>query len=302
MNNSCLLSGGNSAAVRPPPPSDWPIRFDETTLWPSEPGLRFNPSIIADGDGYLFAVRNKWWGSDILVGRLDASFRPIDHPNRLELGHADADTGRDDPRLFRRRGRPHVSFTGTARGVRAPTHNQLYARLSEDGMQVEELFAPHFPARQRWEKNWSFFEHADDLYAVYSFTPCRILRIQGNTATVAHETPTASIWQGGEIRGGAAPVRVGDELWCFTHDRILEGARLTYRTGLVTLDGAPPFTVRRMIGVPILSGDARSKPKGQNASVVFAGGAVRRDNVLVNNGAQYAELELLGFVMPGGGG
>ena len=84
-----------------------------------------------------------------------------------------------------------------------------------------------------------------------------------------------SVWEGGEIRGGACPVRVGDELWCFTHDRIYDG-HLLYRTGLVALDGRPPFAVRRMIPEPILvAADRGTKPVLQYASVVFAGGAAR---------------------------
>lgn len=272
-----------------------PIRFDERTLWPGEPGLRFNPSILADGDGYLFAARNKWWESDILIGRLDADFRPIGTARRLDLGHAHADTAREDPRLFRHQGQPHVAFTGVAKGQRAPSHNQLYTRLSADGMEVEEVFAPHYPARQRWEKNWSFFDFRGDLYAIYSFAPCRILKIEGNSATLAYETPTVSDWAGGDIRGGAAPVPVGDELWCFTHDRLSAGPRLFYRTGLVALDGQSPFGVRRMVPQPILVADPKTKPANHYASVVFAGGAVRcGDDWIVAHGVhdRWSELHL----------
>ncbi|HEY1379239.1 MAG TPA: hypothetical protein VGF55_20720 [Gemmataceae bacterium] len=269
---------GADGPTCPPQPPGWPIRFDETTLWPGVPGQRLNPSLLADGDGYLFAVRTRWWASDILIGRLDAAFRPVGPPQRLALEHPEADTAREDPRLFHYRGQPHISFTGLKRVGRAPTQNQLYARLSADGMQVEEVFAPHYPARQRWEKNWSFFDHDGELFAVYSFAPCRILIIDGNATTLAYEAPTASLWRGGEIRGGAAPVRVGDELWCFTHDRIADGVRWVYRTGLVVLDGEPPFAVRRMLDRALLSADRGTRPVNHYASVVFACGAVRRDD------------------------
>jgi hypothetical protein len=274
---------GVSAAISPPRRNGgeyrrWPIRFDATNLWPEAPGLRFNPSIMADGDGYLFAARDKWWGSGILVGRMDAAFRPIGPPSRLELGHPLADTSREDPRLFRYRGQPHVSFTGLARGLRSPTQNQLYASLSADGSQVEEIFAPHYPARQRWEKNWGFFEYDSGLFAVYSLNPCRILKIDGNSAELVHETTASFTWDGGEIRGGAAPVRVRDEFWCFTHDRIMGNAGLIYRTGLVVLDGQPPFPVRRMIPRPILVVDPTTRPANWRSSVVFACGAVPVDD------------------------
>jgi predicted GH43/DUF377 family glycosyl hydrolase len=278
------------------PSGVWPLRFDETSLWPGLAGRRFNPSILPDGEGYLFACRDQWWGSDIFIGRLDAEFRPIGAARKLEMAHADADVSREDPRLFRYRGRPHVSFTGTSRGNITPTHDQLYARLSAEGTSVEELFAPHYPARQRWEKNWSFFEHADELFAIYSVVPCRIFRIDGNAAALVFETPTGSDWPGGEIRGGAAPVRVGDELWCFAHDRVRCGPSWTYRTLLVTLGALPPFAVRRMVTAPILVADLTTKPGGQYASVVFAGGAVRLgDDWIVAHGIHDHWCELHRF-------
>jgi hypothetical protein len=276
LPTSAAGAAGQNRDALPAPSPGRPLRFDETNLWRGVRGRRFNPSILADGDGYLFAVRDRfWWMSNIYIGRLGLDFRPIGPPQRLDLKHPDAETSREDPRLFLYRGRPHIAFMGAAHGGRAPTQNQLFARLSVGGMTVEEVFFPHYPARQRWEKNWSFFEHGGELFAVYSFTPCRILRIDGNGAALAHETPTAPVWRGGEIRGGASPVRVGDELWCFTHDRIYDG-HLLYRTGLVTLDGRPPFAVRRMVPEPILTADRETKPTVQYSSVVFAGGAVRR--------------------------
>jgi predicted GH43/DUF377 family glycosyl hydrolase len=274
----------------------WPLRFDETNLWPEAPGWRSNSSILVDGNGYLFAFRNKWWGSDIFVGHLDADFRPSGQARQLGLEHAVADVGREDPRLFRFLGKPHVSFTGASKGKHAPAHNQLYARLSDDGIAVEEIFAPHYPGRDRWEKNWVFFQFQGELYAVYSFAPCRVLKISGNTASLAYETPTNINWIGGIIRGGAAPVRVHDELWCFTHDRIPERVRWIYRTGLVALDGKPPFAVRRIVPGPILTADSTTKPINHPSAVVFAGGAIRRgDDWIIAHGIHDRWCELHAF-------
>ncbi|HEX4590038.1 MAG TPA: hypothetical protein VH120_08930 [Gemmataceae bacterium] len=283
-----IVSSGSSPAMpdvvplvgepSPNPPSRRPIRFDEKNLWPTEAGLRMNPSILPDGDGYLFAVRTSWTLAEIVIGRLDADFRPAGPHRRLKLEHSDADLGQDDPRLFRLQGQPHVSFAGQSRRTGRDATSQLFARLSADGTQVEEVFAPHYPLRRNREKNWSFFEHDGELYTVYCFTPCRVLKIVGNSAIPVYETPTRSLWQGGEIRGGASPVRVGDELWCFFHDRIYTSGQFVYRTGLLTLDGQPPFRVRRMLNGPILIADRRTKPANQFPYVVFPGGAVRCGN------------------------
>jgi predicted GH43/DUF377 family glycosyl hydrolase len=280
-----------------PPAGNWPIRFDELSLWPTFPGRRLNPSILVDGDGYLFAVRDGWRAGRILVGRMDAHFRPVGRPHHLEVRHRDAARGQEDPRLFRYRGHPHVALTGSVGDVRVVVQNQLFARLSPDGVRVDREYAPAYGPRNKDEKNWGFFEHDGGLYAVYSFSPCRILRIEGETATLAHETTTAAVWQGGEVRGGAAPVRVGDELWCFTHDRIVEAGRRLYRTGLVVLNGRPPFRVCRMLDRPLLVADPNTRPKFQYADVVFPGGAVLAgDHWVVSHGVhdRWSELNRFG--------
>ena len=123
----------------------------------------------------MFSGRGRdrfWFKSDIIVGRLNVDFRPIGPPRRLTLDHPDAETSREDPRLFRYQGRPHVAFMGAAHGGQAPTQNQLYARLSADGLGVEEVFHPHYPARQRWEKDWSFF---DTVATFRRFTASRLV-------------------------------------------------------------------------------------------------------------------------------
>lgn len=262
----------------PAPPPGWPIRFDERNLWPGAPGLRFNSSILADGDGCLFAYRTGWRGSDIWIGRLDAAFQPIGEPRQLHLRHREANYGREDVRLFRHKGRPHVSFIGVVGGKRIRHTNQLFARLSPDGMRVEDVFLPKFAGRRLWEKNWQFFDAGGHLYAIYYVNPHRVLRVASNVATLAYESPGLPDWQGGEPRGGAAPVLVGNEWWCFFHDRVNgPDGKLQYRTGIYTFDAEPPFLIRRYIPDPILEADPTTRPADQYASVVFPGGAVCQD-------------------------
>lgn len=283
-NNGRVMSCGQcpdfSSPAPVPPGATAPIlAFDEHNLWPGVPGKRFNPSIIDDGDGYLFCARNGWKGSDLYIGRMDRDFRPVGPPARLALPHSEANYGREDPRLFRYGGRVHVSFIGVVGGNRIRHTSQLFARLSPDGMTVEDVFHPQISGRNLWEKNHQYFQHGDELYAVYSIAPHRILHVRGNLAEWAFETPTAAHWSGGEMRGGAAPVLVGDEFWCFFHDRIEQNRHRIYRAGLYTFDARPPFRVRRIIPEPLLTADPATKPHDQYASVVWPGGAVLCDGV-----------------------
>jgi len=249
--------------------------FDEHTLFPDVPGKRFNPALLALGDGYLFAFRNGWAGSDIYLCRLGRDFAPLGGPWKLDLAHDEASYGREDPRLFLFGGRAHVAFIGVAGEASICHTSQLYARLGED-LAVEEVFYPRYPERQLWEKNWQFFEHDGELYAIYSVMPHRVLRIRGAAAELVYETPAPPGWSwgGGPVRGGASPVRVGDELWCFVHDRVEEHGLRVYRAGLYTFLAHPPFPVSRFTPAPLLAANKRTRPPDQYACVIWPGGAV----------------------------
>lgn len=251
------------------------IPLDHITLCPGTPGLRFNPSIIEWKKGYLYAFRNGWRGSEIYVVELDKQFKQVGQPIQLNLTHSEANYGREDPRLFIYNSRLHISYTGVVGGTRIRHTNVLYARLS-NSLQVEQIFFPRYAQRSHWEKNWQFFEWDKKLYATYTVAPHKILRIEGENATVAYETSTAAPWNlGTEMRGGASPVKVGDEYYSFFHSRVEQGRLRVYLTGLYTFEAKPPFAIKRIIPQPIDVATPANKPADQYASVVWAGGAVR---------------------------
>ncbi len=271
-------------------------RFDEANLAVGERGKRFNTSLLEDPakpDGYLFAYRNGWAGSEIYLIRLASDFSPVGEAWKLALRHKQATYGREDPRLFMHAGRVHIAYVGVV-GQRNKIHtNMLYARLAEDCSQVEEVFYPQLKNRRHWEKNWSFFSHVGDLFAIYSIAPHRILQITGNTSEHAYQSYCRIPWQGGEMRGGAAPVLIGDEWWHFFHDRIEKTGIRTYRTGLYTFENKPPFKVRRYIPEPVLVADGATRPGDQYAAVVFTCGAVKQgDDWILSSGIHDRWTEL----------
>lgn len=275
-----IVAGGVSRAVIccrscPDYSTSWPKRFDEQNLWPVVPGKRFNPGIVEYEGGYLLAARNGWTGSEVYLGLLDASFRPIGEPWRLNLRTLpDSNYGAEDPRLLIHDGAVHVFYVGVAGGTKITRTNVMYARLNRD-LLVEHVFAPRYTQRRPLEKNWSPFSHDGELLAVYSVAPHRIVRLSGDKVELLHETPNPASWAGGEMRGGAPPVRVGDEYRHFMHDRVTVAGVPTYRTGLYCFEAKAPFRVTRSVTEPILGANTQDKPKDQYASVAFCCGAVR---------------------------
>ena len=249
------------------------IKWDEKNLWSGQEGLRFNSSLITDRQGgYFFAYRTGWKGSDIYVGRMTKDFIPVGKPVRLDLHHKRCSYGREDPRLFWYQGQLHCSFIGViAKPVSKLATSVFYCRLRDD-LTVDRLFYPHYEHRNPWEKNWQFFEYGDELFAVYSIAPHKILRIKDDHAEMAFESPTPAPWgPGTEMRGGSSPILIGDEWWSFFHSRY---PNRVYMMGAYTFENYPPFRIRRITPEPIKVADPVTKPKDQYTPVIFPCGSV----------------------------
>jgi predicted GH43/DUF377 family glycosyl hydrolase len=249
---------------------------------PAPPGEAFNPSVLLTPSGPLLVVRRHWDNARIGVCRLGDDLQPKELPSPLNLGIHREDRGsQEDPRLFWFRGRPHVSYTGYSfwGQTEGMVASVCYARLSPDGMRVEQSWYPHLEGRQHWEKNWAFFEWERELFAVHTTAPGhRVLHIQEGRAYPFTERFWSPAWAHGVMRGGAAPVRVGEEFWCFFHAvQHLEGAHQNkrYVAGLYTFEARPPFRPLRLLPVPLLLMEDDTRPKTGYAgpNVVFPGGA-----------------------------
>jgi predicted GH43/DUF377 family glycosyl hydrolase len=262
-------------------------RYDHNSLPPLGDKHRFNATVLAMPRGLLMAYRDGWKGSQLWTVPLDDDGLVDGEPIKLNIQHADAGFGREDPRLFWHKGKPHISFIGVVgnqrRHGKLKHTNQLFARLTADGRAIEDVFSPNdYPpgrkqhVRKRWEKNWQFFDHNNELHAVYSIRPHVVLRVECGTVAEVSNTAWPMPWTGGEPRGGAAPVRIGDEWYCFFHDRVRVDGVTTYRMGVYTFDAAPPFTPRRCTAEPIMWADPSTKPEDQWCACVFPGGAVYR--------------------------
>lgn len=261
-------------------------RIDGSKLVPGPADARFNSSIIRYAGKLLLAYRTGWAGAKIHVAELSEDFTPGRSATLAPLNHPSAEHGQEDPRLFVYRGRLHVSYTGVTVASGQTITNVLYARLS-DRYEVEEVFAPHYSGRRVWEKNWACFDWQGMLLAVYSISPHVILHIQGNQAYPFAETANPFPWSGGELRGGAPPVLIRDQWYCFFHGREGGYAHGRYNVGCLTFENRPPFRVTALSPEPILKADPATKPADQSwePAVVFPAGAIlERGQWLVSMG------------------
>lgn len=266
----------------PPGPAPAPLsvaRIDDGMLAPGAAGARFNASLFRRRGALLLAYRTGWDGARCHVARLDEALAPRD-TTPLDLSHPLAPVGQEDPRLFAHAGRLHVAFCGVERaGRRGVRTHQLYARLADD-FRPEAVYAPAYDWRAGWEKNWGFFDHGGDLFAVYSIAPHVVLRIDGDRAEEVARSETRFPWAGGHLRGGAPPVRVGDEYVVWFHGAadpphpMCARGRRRYSVGVYGFEARPPFRVTRMTPGPLLWADPATCPADVWADVAFPCGAV----------------------------
>lgn len=237
----------------------------------------FNPSLTYHGGRLLLCYRNSLSGSNLFIVPLNDALQPADTPTLLRLSHPLCGGGQEDPRLFHHGSRLHVAFNGVQVQGGKTTVHVLFAAM-DDALRVERVWEPRYAGRRAWEKSWAPFE-ADDgsLYSVYQ--PLYqgrhfVLRHIGDRAYPAAAEPWRPAWQGGDLRGGAAPVRVGGEFWAFFHGY---SHALGYTLGLYTFDAVPPFKPLRYTPVPLLRDESTPAQRGPGElAAVYPCGAVPR--------------------------
>ncbi len=277
------------------------------------PAGSFQGSILAHGGHLLYAYRSGWLGGKVSMADLGPEMptagrtvEPLRSWNP-EIDHPLAIRGREDPRLFSFAGHLHVSFNGCINDARGELTSAMFlARLDWSG-HSDSVWTPLYEVAESIEKNWQFFEHDGQLFCVYSIEPHVILRMDGTLATEIARTSVGLSWPWGHLRGGAPPVRVGDEFYHFVHGQLISNTetvevngqrkpRVIYVAGVYTFDAKPPFVVRRFASVPLLVPPPGETSPRAELTVVFPCGAVRRaDSWLISYGHNDIDCRIAEF-------
>ena len=226
--------------------------------------------------------------SRVVVADLGEDFQPVAGGRVCVLtpSHPATVNGFEDPRLFEHVGRLYVAADGLSDVTISPEGGRkigavtmLYVLLRDDDLSIEREFGPTFNSIQPWEKNWGFFAHDDgQLYAVYTIFPHIVLRIDGDAAVPVARQNWPSTWTGGLMRGGAPPVRVGEEYWSWFYGVLEPSAGVTYRTytvGVYAFEARAPFRPTRYTPRPVAWPDPADRdPRQPWFNVLFPCGAI----------------------------
>lgn len=293
------------------------VLFDTDALLPAAwknfsaagPVRAFNPALLSDGNGWLFAYRVV--GPDglrrIALCRLDAKLHVI---ASSQIALTDLVTfPRDrnfaepvtswfaDPRLYRLAGRIFIYWNS---GWHEPRNYQFLQELD-----AASLRPVGFPRelilrgeRQALEKNWTLFGDGP-FFAIYSIAPHRVLRFSLDEINdiefaecASQEWDVASYTrEHGPLRGGAPPQLVEGHYWSFCHTVNGPEGNYRYAAAVYRFAATVPFTPS---GAPIAAlafGDghdlSRRFPKLNPAvgDVIYPCGSAYRDGEwLVSHG------------------
>lgn len=251
------------------------IRIDENKLLPQYMGKRLNSSLMPFENGYLYAWRNDWGNACIWAVKLDRNLQPIGNGKRLGLNHRYAMSGREDPRLFMHKGKPHIWFTGWMgmRSTEWQKANILFARLNSQ-LNVEDIFFPDIPNRDSYEKNHAYFDFQDKTFCVYSISPHIVHQVYCNKVIKTYTTENSIKWRYGHLRGGASPVLHQGEYWHFFHGMSEVNGKRLYSIGVAVFEARPPFRIIKVTHEPL---DV-AVPDSAGFGCIFPCGAFHEDN------------------------
>lgn len=182
----------------------------------------------------------------------------------VEFSHVQSSEGVEDMRLFHFKGNLMASWV-VSRAVGAQWRCVVeYGPLAHDekGWRVGQVFRPVYLGNDfsTMQKNWVFFEHDSQLYAIYGIKNGNqvVLKIEGNNVLNEYLS-TAPKWPWGEMRGGAMVLLHGNYLRVF-HSRTEQGRDYRYYMGVLMMEAFPPFKVFKVSNHPILAGNEEYDP------------------------------------------
>ena len=240
----------------------------------------FNMALIPTEEGYLAAYR---FVSSIDQGRRIAICRitkDLEVVSGSALGFSDlvefatnvpaqSKVWFADPRLFSLQGKTYMVWNNghTDDDTNHQYMVELDSKTGKPAAKVREIILRS--GRRKTEKNWAFFEAENQVWAVYSVTPHRILKVDLNTSKtdVLCDLDNVSSWKSsfsevyGAMRGGAQPIQVGDKFINIVHSRynMPEGAE--YVAAVYEFSKTYPFQPVREKPYPLdLGFDPHSDP------------------------------------------
>lgn len=239
------------------------------------PGL-FNGCLFKNCKQVLLSCRTRGFPSTTLL------YNPAEdllfaNPKEVRVPASFEYCSVEDMRIFTHQGATLASFTLAGQTDKGWICQMLLGEINER-RELAWANALASPVKSLVEKNWVFFSHNGKLFCVYYPAPHVVyeVKIDDNMPSLGDRWE-AENWKAADFmenaRGGASPVRVGDEFYHFYHTQHRHGRTMAYQVGLYTFDVKPPWNVRRIIKGPLLS----MVPSKRDLDCIFPTGAAMEE-------------------------
>jgi predicted GH43/DUF377 family glycosyl hydrolase len=276
------------------------MRVNPMALFPTG----YNPSIIRHQGRLLMAYRyhpNNNLSTRLAMAEFDEHWNVT---KNVEIQVPSTSQSSEDPRLFSYQGQLWLSWVDADFPSPAPTCVVKIGRLSQIGstwnIEDDRRLQCGKNDGSSVEKNWVFFEAADNLMWIYSNHP------QQSVFNIACELKSPSPhWPYGEIRGGTSPLPYQGKLLRFFHSSLdfeMPPTQRRYFMGAAIMEPEPPFATIAVSKTPIVIGseidDLSETERGSSLQfkqkVVFPAGAIIHDDgFVVSVGINDSECALL---------
>lgn len=229
---------------------------------------------------FVYRMESNPWCSFTKIGICymnysDGNYYPIKESNKVLNLYSDLHGYSkgyhvEDPRLFIYNDELYISY--------CDGYQMAQAKINHETLEASDSFYINKPSKSRTEKNWTFFQHKENLYSVYSINPHVIFQMNGSNFEKKFETSFKSQWKWGELRGGTSPIKTKDGYLSFFHSSIdMPNNGRQYFVGAYLFDLQPPFSVIAISQDPIIAGEFVSESIPRLSSkifVVFPGGVI----------------------------
>lgn len=255
--------------------------LDKSTLFP----FGYNPTVIQGEEGFkVFAYR---FHPDLNSPKTKVAIAQVDDSGRALTNRAhDFYEPAEDPKLFQGPRWPYLSIVCSM----LPDQLKSIVRYCEvNGGKPQGIVTPNV-GKNDWsamEKNFVFWFQGGKLFCIYRCSPGDQLSYEldpKSGSILASHITLSPVWPYGEIRGGTAPIDLGESYLRFFHSRLnneMTGHPWRYYVGAYLMAKEPPFAVIRVSKKPILYGSevddlkVKERPPHWKANVVFPGGAFK---------------------------
>lgn len=220
------------------------------------PAGLFNGCLFRNCKQVLFSARTKGFPSSTFLYNPSEDLLFCD-PKEVKLPSTFEYCSVEDMRMFTHLGSTFASFTLAGQTEKGWLCQMLLGQINE-ARELVCVNAIPSPAKSHVEKNWVFFSCGGKLFCVYYPVPHIVYEVKlDNGVPSLGDKWEASNWKSADLmenaRGGASPVRVGDEFYHFYHTQHRHGHGVAYQVGLYTFEACPPWDIKRTIKGPLLS-------------------------------------------------